>query len=139
MVLQQLAQLRQSTSCHTALSAASVAAANFLGVVFSSTVRNLRNLLLLCLALYLNDRRLICCMLNDWVANMIECIQDAKTIFRSIMELDFVWGGTSKIHYNRQLAIGKGQSNQQPLSSPRVLEKPEGCVSLFNQHEIREN
>jgi hypothetical protein len=67
MVLQQLAQLRQSTSCHTALSAASVAAPNFLGEVFSNTVRNLRNLLLLCLALDLNDRRLICCMLYNSV------------------------------------------------------------------------
>jgi len=117
IVLQQFAQLRQSTSCHTALSAASVAAANFLGVVFSNTVRNLRNLLLLCLALYLNDRRLICCMLNDWVANMIECIQDAKTIFRSIMELDFVWGGTSKLVINMQMTINITQSNRQPLSS----------------------
>src|SRR5689334_1938685 len=124
MVLQQFPHLRHSTPCHPALSAASVAAANFLGVVFSNTVRNLRNLLLLCLALYLNDRRLICCMLNDWVANMIECIQDAKTIFRSIMELDFVWGGTSKLVINMQMTINNKQSNRQTPSSPDGIRRP---------------
>src|SRR5437868_14061537 len=102
MVLQQFAQLRQSTSCQTALSAANVAAFNLRGAFFSSIVRNLRNLLLLFRALYLNDRRLTCCMLFYWVRKYDAMHSRCKNKFHTILTLDFDWGGEERYDMKRQ-------------------------------------
>jgi hypothetical protein len=71
MVLQQLAQLKQSTSAQARLSASTVITLRSLGGFFSSLERNKRNLLLLCLTFCLKERRLTNCILKLSVVDFI--------------------------------------------------------------------
>jgi len=64
MVLQQLAQLRQSTSFHTCTSALMVMLFKSLCGFFSSFERNMRNRRLLCLTFCLKERRFTGCILK---------------------------------------------------------------------------
>ena len=62
MVLQQLAQERQSVSCHTSFSSCRIFFSSPRDGPFSSFVRNLRKLLFFSLACFRNERRLMGCI-----------------------------------------------------------------------------
>ena len=64
IVLQQLPQLKQSTSAHALLSASTTNCLIFFGGLFSSLDKNNRSLLLLCLTFCLKERRFTNCMLK---------------------------------------------------------------------------